>query len=155
MTCYHLILTFLQTTRALPKRPQSSPVFASQFLAVGQPSPVGKPYSRPTSSRPTLKLSHRPTTASSVRSSATKIPTATALKPRAASAGACRYPKQQEEWRPAKPPRLGDKVLLGPQSLAYIIALPEYDVALLQMEAIPGKTSRHLDLYHHKELLPI
>eukprot|EP00057_Strongylocentrotus_purpuratus_P002337 XP_003724322.1 PREDICTED: uncharacterized protein LOC580904 isoform X2 [Strongylocentrotus purpuratus] len=127
----------LETTRALPKRPQSSPVFASQFLAVGQPSPVGKPYSRPTSSRPSLKLTHRPTTASSVRSSATKIPSATALKPRAASARVCRYPKQQEEWRPAKPPRLGDKVLLGPQSLAYIIALPEYDVALLQMEAIP------------------
>nr|XP_054764714.1 uncharacterized protein LOC129271365 [Lytechinus pictus] len=135
----------LETPRALPKRPQSSPVFASKFLAVGQPSPVGKPYSRPTSSRPS-RLSQRPTTASSVRSSASEriqpaassmSPLATALKPRAASAGVCRYPKKQEEWRPAKPPRLGDKVLLGPQNLAYIIALPEYDVALLQMEAIP------------------
>nr|XP_054764062.1 uncharacterized protein LOC129270765 isoform X1 [Lytechinus pictus] len=136
----------LETPRALPKRPQSSPVFASKFLAVGQPSPVGKPYSRPTSSRPSSRLSQRPTTASSVRSSASErlqpaassmSPLATALKPRAASAGVCRYPKKQEEWRPAKPPRLGDKVLLGPQNLAYIIALPEYDVALLQMEAIP------------------
>ncbi len=36
-------------------------------------------------------------------------------------------------------PTLGDKVLLGPQNLSFIIALPEPDVGLVQMESIPGK----------------
>ena len=37
-----------------------------------------------------------------------------------------------------KMPTLGDKVLLGPQNLSFIIALPEPDIGLVQMESIPG-----------------
>ncbi|XP_072173194.1 uncharacterized protein [Diadema setosum] len=144
----------LETPRALPKRPQSSPVYASNFLAVGQPSPVGKPYSRPTTGKgirkPHSHQASRPGTASSVgsaksehlpssRSAQSRSPMATASPTSTSSSSqdVCRFPKKQEQWTPAKPPRLGDKVLLGPQNLAYIIALPEYDVALLQMESIP------------------
>ncbi|XP_071476400.1 uncharacterized protein [Diadema antillarum] len=134
----------LETPRALPKRPQSSPVYASNFLAVGQPSPVGKPYSRPTTGKgtkgtwqPHSHQASRPGTASSIRSAKSPMATASSMSTSSASQDVCRFPKKQEQWTPAKPPRLGDKVLLGPQNLAYIIALPEYDVALLQMESIP------------------
>lgn len=36
-----------------------------------------------------------------------------------------------------KMPTLGDKVLLGPQNMSFIIALPEPDIGLVQMESIP------------------
>ncbi|XP_071954476.1 uncharacterized protein [Antedon mediterranea] len=35
---------------------------------------------------------------------------------------------------PRKPPALGEKVLLGPQNIGFIIALPEADIALIQTE---------------------
>ena len=37
---------------------------------------------------------------------------------------------------------LGDKVLLGPQNIARIISIPEADIALVQMDVVPGKNAR-------------
>ncbi|XP_071799635.1 uncharacterized protein [Asterias amurensis] len=88
----------LSTPKALPRRPQSSPVHASSYLAVGRPSPE-----RPLTSRT------RPSTAQSL----------------------------SVTGRQQRLPRLGDKMLLAPQNLGFIIALPECDIALVQLDCIP------------------
>ncbi|XP_038049525.1 uncharacterized protein LOC119723086 isoform X2 [Patiria miniata] len=90
----------LSTPKALPRRPQSSPVHASKYLTIGRPSPE-----RPLTSR------GRPATAQGLRVTG--------------------RPQQRK-------PRLGDKMLLAPQNLGFIIALPECDVALVQMDSIPA-----------------
>ncbi|XP_022101698.1 uncharacterized protein LOC110985171 isoform X2 [Acanthaster planci] len=94
----------LSTPKALPRRPQSSPVHASKYLAIGRPSPDCPPTSART----------RPATAQGLR--------VTGL----------RQPQQRRQ------PKLGDKVLLAPQNLGFIIALPECDIALVQMDSIPA-----------------
>ncbi|XP_071837874.1 uncharacterized protein [Apostichopus japonicus] len=45
-------------------------------------------------------------------------------------------------WRPERQPKLGDKVLLGRQNVSFILALPEHDVALIQMESIPDLSDK-------------
>ncbi|XP_072023984.1 uncharacterized protein [Amphiura filiformis] len=58
---------------------------------------------------------------------------------RAASAlpSTAHSPRRHVVAKEIRTPALGDKVLLGPQNLAFIIALPEPDVGLVQMESIP------------------
>ncbi|XP_033108638.1 uncharacterized protein LOC117110139 isoform X2 [Anneissia japonica] len=55
-----------------------------------------------------------------------------------------------------KAPVLGEKVLLGPQNLGFIIALPESSIALIQLENIPAhsgsmisKFKNHNDFYSY------
>ncbi|XP_070564121.1 uncharacterized protein [Ptychodera flava] len=53
-----------------------------------------------------------------------------------------------------KPPLLGDRVLVGPQNVGYIIALPEHDIALIQMDAVPAPNgsvvvhAKNLDVHY-------
>ncbi|XP_006824821.1 uncharacterized protein LOC102807247, partial [Saccoglossus kowalevskii] len=46
--------------------------------------------------------------------------------------------RKWKEFDTIKTPMLGDKVLAGPQNVGYIIALPELDIALIQMDAVPA-----------------
>ncbi|KAJ8039853.1 Protein tilB-like [Holothuria leucospilota] len=94
----------LMMKKVHPRRPQSSSIYSSSFLAVGRPSPK-------------LHLS--------VRKPGVVTPTVRHIKP---------------PWQPDRLPKLGDKVLLGRQNLSFILALPEHDVALIQMENIPAPT---------------
>ncbi|XP_078656555.1 uncharacterized protein LOC144902804 isoform X2 [Branchiostoma floridae x Branchiostoma belcheri] len=88
----------LNTQRALPKRPQSSPIYASTQLFKGR-----------------------------------RIETPTRQKPRVMSS---RSPRSLSGAKPVI--HIGDQVLLGPQNTARVIALPEQDIALVQMDAIPA-----------------
>eukprot|EP00058_Branchiostoma_floridae_P005930 XP_002591418.1 hypothetical protein BRAFLDRAFT_69981 [Branchiostoma floridae] len=87
-----------QTQRALPKRPQSSPIYASTQLFKGK-----------------------------------RTETPTRQKPRVMSS---RSPRSLSGAKPVI--HIGDQVLLGPQNTARVIALPEQDIALVQMDAIPA-----------------
>ncbi|XP_066298732.1 uncharacterized protein [Branchiostoma lanceolatum] len=88
----------LNTQRALPKRPQSSPIYASTQLFKGK-----------------------------------RTETPTRQKPRVMSS---RSPRSLSGAKPVI--HIGDQVLLGPQNTARVIALPEQDIALVQMDAIPA-----------------
>ncbi|XP_077980954.1 uncharacterized protein LOC144436126 [Glandiceps talaboti] len=53
-----------------------------------------------------------------------------------------------------KTPSLGDRFLVGPQNVGYIIALPEPDIALIQMDGVPAANgavvvhARNMDVHY-------